>query len=281
MPLYLDRHDLEGATAADVAAAHQLDLNVQEKHQVRFLSYWFDYQRQRGFCLVDAPSAEAAEEVHREAHGLLPLDIIEVEKDQLEQFLGTAPHLPPGVAYESSAFRTILFTDIVGSTALTQRLGDAAAMTVLRRHDDAVRAALSEWEGLEIKHTGDGIMASFTSASRAVGCALAIQERLADPGSADVDSAIQVRIGISAGEPLSEKGDLFGTAVQLAARLCASADPGGILVSHAVRELCAGKPLDFDAAKELQLRGFAEAVRAYATHPNRDGGDARTDEGGL
>ena len=274
MPLYLDRHDLDGVSAADVAAAHELDLNVQEKHQVRYVSYWFDYSRQRAFCLVDAPDAETAERVHREAHGLVPLDIIEVEQDQLEQYLGAPPQFPRGEAYESSAFRTILFTDIVGSTALTQRLGDAGAMTVLRRHDDAVRTALREWDGREIKHTGDGIMASFTSASRAVGCALAIQHGLASPPSAEVDQAIQVRIGISAGEPLSEKGDLFGTAVQLAARLCASAEPGGILVSHAVRELCAGKNLEFDAARDLELRGFAEAVRAYSTLPSRSKGDA-------
>ena len=267
MPLYLDRHDLEGVSPADVAAAHELDLDVQNKHAVQYLSYWFDYSRQRAFCLVEAPTAEAAKKVHLEAHGLVPLDIIEVEKDQLEEYLGAPPQFPRGEAYESSAFRTILFTDIVGSTALTQRLGDAGAMTVLRRHDDAVRAALRDWDGREIKHTGDGIMASFTSASRAVGCALAIQEGLAGPE--ETEHAIQVRIGISAGEPLSEKGDLFGTAVQLAARLCASADPGGILVSHAVRELCAGKNLEFDAARDLELRGFAEAVRAYASVPGR------------
>ena len=269
MPMYLDRHDLDGVSAADVAAAHELDVNVQDKHGVRFLSYWFDYQRQHAFCLVDAPDPDAAVRVHKEAHGLIPLDIIEVKQDQLDEFLGTAPHFPPGNAYEASAFRTILFTDIVGSTELTQRLGDAGAMKVLRRHDDAVRDALSEWGGREIKHTGDGIMASFTSASRAVASALAIQETFAEPASEGEDESIQVRIGISAGEPVTDKGDLFGTAVQLAARLCASADPGGILVSHAVRELCAGKALEFDAVRELELRGFAETVRAYATLPKR------------
>ena len=274
MPLYLDRHDLDGVSAADVAAAHELDLDVQEKHDVRYISYWFDYQRQHAFCLVDAPNPDAAERVHRESHGLIPLDIIEVQQDQVEEFLGAAPHFPPGEAYEASAFRTILFTDIVGSTALTQRLGDAAAMTVLRRHDDAVRDALRGWGGREVKHTGDGIMASFTSPSRAVACALAIQERFTELATSDGNASIQVRIGISAGEPVTEKGDLFGTAVQLAARLCASADPGGILVSHAVRELCAGKALEFDAARDLEVRGFAEAVRAYAALPKRGVGDA-------
>ncbi|HVF52273.1 MAG TPA: nickel-binding protein [Actinomycetota bacterium] len=267
--MYLDRHNLDGATPEDVAAAHQLDLDLQGKHDVRFLSYWFDYQRQQGFCLVEAPNPAAAVSVHRESHGLIPLDIIEVQQGQVEEFLGAPPHFAAGEAYEASAFRTILFTDIVGSTALTQRLGDAGAMNVLRQHDEAVRGALREWSGREIKHTGDGIMASFTSASRGVGCALAIQERFVKLATSDVDPPIQVRIGIAAGEPVTEKGDLFGTAVQLAARLCASADPGGTLVSHAVRELCAGKELEFDLARDLELRGFAETVRAYATVPKR------------
>lgn len=263
MPLYLDRHDLDGAGPADVAAAHQLDLEVQSKHGVRYLSYWFDYERQHAFCLVEAPSPDAAESVHREAHGMIPLDIIEVEQEQLDDFLATPPHFPPGEAYEASAFRTIFFTDIVGSTALTQRLGDSAAMAVLRRHDQAVRDSLRQWRGREVKHTGDGIMASFTSASRAVGCALVVQERFSALPTSETHASIQVRIGIAAGEPVTDRGDLFGTAVQLAARLCASADPGGILVSHAVRELCAGKPLAFDQARDLELSGFAEAVRAY------------------
>ena len=92
----------------------------------------------------------------------------------------------------------------------------------------------------------------------------------ADPSEAG--PPLQVRIGISAGEPVTDKGDLFGTAVQLAARLCASAEPGGVLVSHAVRELCAGKTLAFDAARDLELRGFEMAVRAYAALPSTPAG---------
>ena len=263
MPLFMDRHDLDGATAADLAAAHALDVEVQDAYDVRYLSYWFDYERQHGFCLVDAPTAEAADQVHRAAHGQVANAIIEVDPAEVAKFLGPIPEVPPGQAYEESAFRTILFTDIVGSTALTQRLGDSGAMEVLRGHDDIVREALRATGGSEIKHTGDGIMASFTSASRAVQCAIAMQQRFQELAEASPESAIQIRVGISAGEPVVDKGDLFGTSVQLAARLCSHADAGGILVSHAVRELCAGKDLAFEVARELELRGFAEPVRAY------------------
>jgi class 3 adenylate cyclase len=264
MPLFMDRHDLAGATAEDLAKAHILDEGVQEKFGVRYLSYWFDYERQAAFCLVDSPSPEAAEDVHRESHGLLANQIIEVKPEQVRAYLGRARDAPLGEPYVETAFRSILFTDIEGSTALTQRLGDAEAMQVLRRHDDIVREALRETEGNEVKHTGDGIMASFTSASRAVGCAIAIQKQLADDNSRQTEEALSVRIGLSAGEPVTDGGDLFGAVVQLAARLCAHAEPGGILTSTAVRDLSMGKGFVFIDQGEVALRGFEEPVRPYA-----------------
>ena len=88
MPVFLDRHNLEGATAADVAAAHVADLQAQDKHHVKFLTYWFDLDSGRGFCLVDAPKMEDVATVHREAHGLVGEDIIEVQTGVVEEFLG-------------------------------------------------------------------------------------------------------------------------------------------------------------------------------------------------
>jgi class 3 adenylate cyclase len=263
MPLFMDRHDLAGATAEELAKAHVLDEQVQQKFGVRYLSYWFDYERQAAFCLVESPSTKAAEDVHRESHGLLANDIIEVRPEQVRSFLGPLPEARLGEAYEETAFRSILFTDIEGSTALTQRLGDSGAMQVLRRHDDIVRSALRQAEGDEVKHTGDGIMASFRSAARAVGCAVAIQRQLADHNSTQ-EEALSVRIGLSAGEPVTDAGDLFGACVQLAARLCAHAEPGGILASTAVRDLSMGKGFVFVDQGEVTLRGFEEPVRPYA-----------------
>jgi class 3 adenylate cyclase len=269
MALYLDRHDFTGVTAADAALAHTQDVEVQDKHGVRYVSYWFDYQRQHGFCLVEAPNPEAAEAVHRESHGMVAHNIIEMDPGAVTSFLGPAPVAPVGEAYEASAFRTIMFTDIVGSTALTQQLGDDGAMALVRRHDTTVRAALDAHAGREVKHTGDGIMASFSSASRAVECAITIQRELARLRDEDHGRQLHVRIGLAAGEPVTENDDLFGTSVQLAARLCGEADPGGILVSVAVRELCAGKQLAFPQRRELGLRGFAEPVVAFTVDEAR------------
>jgi class 3 adenylate cyclase len=266
MPLFMDRHDMQGVSAVDAAKAHVRDLEVQDRYDVRYLSYWFDYERQASFCLVDSPSAEAAEAVHRESHGMLAHKIIQVDPAEVQSYLGAIPREQPGKPYVATAFRAILFTDIEGSTVLTQRLGDAGAMGLLRRHDEVVRQVLRMVGGSEVKHTGDGIMASFASVGRAVECAIEIQRRLAMHGKQDPEQAIRLRIGLSAGEPVTQDADLFGAAVQLAARLCSAAEPTTILVSGVVRELCIGKGFVFLNRGELNLRGFDEPVRAYAVH---------------
>jgi len=137
-------------------------------------------------------------------------------------------------------------------------------MECVRLHDGIVRSALAEFHGREVKHTGDGIMASFTSAVNAVRCAARIQARLQthEPGPVP----LRVRIGISAGEPVESNDDLFGSTVQLAARLCAAASPEQSLVSSAVAELCIGKGLAFDFVGERELKGFAQPVRVHAIH---------------
>ena len=131
------------------------------------------------------------------------------------------PHRRGEVKAQSAApsgLVTILFTDMEGSTAITQQLGDDRAQDLVRQHNTAVRDALKAHAGNEIKHTGDGIMASFASARGAVDCAVAIQRALA------AGDAVRVRIGLNAGEPVAEEQDLYGTSVQLAARVCAEAE---------------------------------------------------------
>jgi class 3 adenylate cyclase len=162
-----------------------------------------------------------------------------------------------------SGLVTILFTDMEGSTTLTQRLGDAKAQEVLRTHNTIVRDALKACGGSEIKHTGDGIMASFVSVSGALGCAIAIQRAVAALVREDPEMPLRVRIGLNAGEPVAENQDLFGTAVQLAARICAHAEPGQILVPTVVRELAAGKEFLLADLGKIALRGFEDPVRLY------------------
>jgi class 3 adenylate cyclase len=160
--------------------------------------------------------------------------------------------------------RTVLFTDIVGSTTLTQSVGDEEAMALLNVHDTIVRDALVSLNGREIKHTGDGIMASFFSAAAAVKCATRIQRDLSKHKEERHKCQIKVRIGAAAGEPVEHHQDLFGSTVQLAARLCSHAEPDQILVSNVVAELCIGKGLMFRVLGEVSFKGFDRPVRVHA-----------------
>jgi class 3 adenylate cyclase len=258
--VFMDRHDLDGVSAADLAAAHLSDLEIQGRHGVRFLSYWYDYGRNAAFCLVDAPDAEAAQAVHRDAHGSIANEIIPVDPDEVERFLGRVDDPVLSGREAESAFRIILFTDLEGSTELVQRLGDDGAMRLLRIHDGIIRAALARHAGREVKHTGDGIMASFGSVQAALAGAVAIQQGFAEHNASDPEHPLRVRIGMSAGEPVAEGGDLFGAAVQLAARLCDRAGPCAIAVSTVVRDLAIGKGFTFGPSSEASLKGFPVPV---------------------
>ncbi len=263
----MDMHELSpGVSESDLQEAHTLDEAMQDKYQVKYLTYWFSEPAQKAFCLVDAPDAEAAITVHREAHGLLADQIIEVQMDDVAGFMGAAisqtPAALPGGELDT-AVRTILFTDIESSTALTQRLGDEASMDLIRFHDSVVRDALAAQRGQEIKHTGDGIMCSFVAASDAVQCAREIQLALGERAEREVAMPLRVRIGLSSGEPVAEHNDLFGASVQLARRVCDRAEPGQILVSAVVRELCIGKNLPFNSVGDQSFKGFDEPVPVF------------------
>lgn len=257
----MDRHELSGATAADLAAAHLKDLDAQARYGVEYVNYWFDYERQHAFCLAKGPDAEAVEAVHRDAHGQVANRIMEVQEAEVRRFMGGIDSHRPGEVYVDTAFRVILFTDLEGSTRLTQELGDDDAMIILRRHDRIVRDAIEHEGGTVVKHTGDGAMASFRAATGALEAAVVIQRGVSN---AEVTGLVplRVRIGIAAGEPVSEAGDLFGAVVQLAARLCGKAAPGSILVASGVRDLVIGKRFVFGTMRNLRLKGFDGAVRA-------------------
>ena len=272
MPMYMDIHEVHGATAEDVAKAHLADVEKQSKYGVEYHKYWFNESRGKIFCLCSAPGPEAAASVHREAHGLLAEKIIEVAPEIADGFLGgcevsaAGAALVPGSAANERdpGIRTVLFTDIVGSTSLTQQLGDDAAMAFLNLHDTVVRDALKASNGREVKHTGDGIMACFVSTVAAVRCAIRIQRALAQHARTSGALPVKVRIGAAAGEPVENHMDLFGSTVQLAARLCSHAQPEQSLVSNAVAELCIGKGLMFQDLGEVALKGFDRTIRVHA-----------------
>ena len=168
--------------------------------------------------------------VHREAHGEIPSEIIPVDLATVEAFLGriSDPRFANGAPVPDidTGLRAIMVTDIVASTELTTRLGDLAALELVRVHDALVRRGLRSYAGHEVKHTGDGIMAAFNNAANAVRAAADIQRRFCEYNS-EASEDIRIRIGIDAGEPVADHNDLFGATVHLAFRLCSEAEADG------------------------------------------------------
>jgi len=271
MPVYMDRHYIEGATRHAIADAHHRDQALQDKYDLKFLTYWFDETRCTAFCLIEAPNRETIERAHAEAHGLVPNEIIEVDPNVVDAFLGRIKDPAPLVTLPTEAseipidpgFRAIMFTDLKDSTRMTNLHGDAKALHLLHIHNALTRTELQKHQGREVKHTGDGIMASFASAPDAVDCAIAIQKAFAAYNQENPNAPLYLRIGLSAGEPIEEHGDLFGKAVQLAARLCAHAEPARILVTQLVVDQCRGTVLPFSNLNEITPKGFDRAIPVY------------------
>lgn len=263
MPLYMDRHDVPDATAEGVAVAHAADVGASAGFGVQFLSYWFDADSGAVFCLAKASDRDSVISVHRASHGMVPGQIIPVSENNVMRFLGKI-YEPEDHTEITSPLRSVLFTDLEGSTALMEEIGQAEFMVLLTEHDLIIRRCLVAAWGREVKHTGDGILACFDEVGNALQCALAIQagfrERAARGGTPD----LRVRIGVAVGEPVDYNDDIYGSAVNLAARLCDAARPEETLVSEMVRELAVEEGFSFREAGRHSLKGFDDPVSIYA-----------------
>ncbi len=185
----------------------------------------------------------------------------------VREFLGESASR---VATAPSGLRTVLFTDLVGHTEMMQRLGDERGRDVLREHERITRETLKQHGGAEIKTMGDGFMASFASVTSGLDCAIALQRAFAgdltpgaSPSSGGGSVKLDVRIGLNAGEPIEEDGDLFGATVILAARVAAQAGAGEILIPEPVRHLLAGKSYVYADRGLTVIKGFEDAVRLF------------------
>jgi len=190
---------------------------------------------------------------------------VEVVLTAIDEFLGEeeASGAEPPTA---GTFRTVLFTDLVGHTEMMRRLGDERGREVLREHERITREVLKQHGGTEVKTMGDGFMASFGSVTKAVECAVALQRAFAGHEG----EPLSVRVGLNAGEPIEEEGDLFGATVILASRIAAKAEGGEILVADTVRGLCSGKGFLFADRGAFVAKGFEEPVRLYEVRWRED-----------
>jgi len=203
-----------------------------------------------------------------EAQGLAAIDTTTSIDFMIEAVASERPDIAAHAAPDGKV--TILFSDIEDSTMITERLGDERWIEVLRAHNSLFRRLVRAHGGTEVKNQGDGFMLVFADSARALECAVAIQREL---GSAELAGGerLRVRMGLHAGEAISEEGDFFGRSVIVAARIAAAADGGEILVSEELKERAVaanGDPgeLAFDAGRELELKGLAGTHRVYCAN---------------
>jgi len=263
MPIYMDRHDVPpGISFTQAIEAHEKDQDVQEKYGCIAKTFWYDQQRCASFCLIEAPNKSAVKKMHNEAHGMVPNQIIEVNMDVVETFMGKIQD-PESEDEIESAFRVIMFTDLKDSVEITGNYGDQRAMDLIRVHNSIIRQNIKQYKGRDVKHTGDGFMVSFSSVSKAVDCSIAIQKAFAAYNDKNQEIPMKIRIGLNAGEPVTESGDLFGATIQLASRICDYTEAGKILASSVIPELCLGKSISFIDRGEISLKGFEANTHVY------------------
>ena len=158
---------------------------------------------------------------------------------------------------------TILFSDIEGSTEMTERLGDQRWMELLSEHNAIVREQVAAHDGFEVKSQGDGFMLAFQSARRALQCAIDIQRAFAERNESPAEP-IRVRMGLHTGEAIKDGDDFFGKHVNLAARIAGQAEGGEILASSLLKELTASAgDIAFSGGREVELKGLAGSHHVF------------------
>jgi DNA-binding SARP family transcriptional activator/class 3 adenylate cyclase len=176
--------------------------------------------------------------------------------EEIERFLaGVHDDVEP-----DRVLATLLFTDIVASTATAARVGDSAWNELLTRHHRLVRAQLARFRGREVDTAGDGLFATFDGPARAVRCASAIVASVRDLG-------VEVRVGVHTGEIEQSDSSVRGIAVHIGARIAAAARPGEVLVSSTVKDIVAGSGIGFEERGEHELAGVPGTWRLFAATP--------------
>jgi AraC-like DNA-binding protein len=236
----MDVHIVPGVKAKNVAEAHQKDLLNQEEYGCKCMTYWIDEEREYIFCLIDAPDKKAVEEMHNKAHGLMPNKIIEVSSTLVESFLGRI-YDPEGAEvsegglkiFSDPSFRILLITRTTDPNLLKHKLGNEKACDLLNSHINIIRKNQRQYGGREAEHEGNGFIVSFSSAAKAVACAVAVQQEMKD----SIADSLDFRIAINAGEPVEKSNKLFGDTIQFGFNMLAFAGNFKIAIASSVKEL--------------------------------------------
>ena len=260
----MDVHIIPGVKANNVAEAHQHDLYHQNDFQCKCMTYWIDEERESIFCLIEAPHKQAVQDLHNKAHGLLPGKIIEVSSNVVESFLGRiydpldAEITSEGLkVFKDPSFRILMVTSVADAIILEKNLGKEKTADLINHHNNIIRKNIARFEGREVEYEGNGFIASFSSASKAVSCALHIQKEMTEADE------IGFKISINSGEPIEKSSKLFGDTILFAKNMCAIAKNNQVTITSAVKNLVSKdfqkgikgfinlKPQDEDFLKQL------------------------------
>ncbi|MBS1598822.1 MAG: DUF4242 domain-containing protein [Bacteroidetes bacterium] len=240
MPIYMDVHIVPGVKAKDVAEAHRQDLLHQEEHGCKCMTYWIDEPRETIFCLIDAPDESAVVQMHDKSHGLIPHKIIEVSSNVVESFLGriydpSDAKIEAGglKVFEDPSFRILLVTKITDPNLLKYKLGGEKTNELLGSHNLIVRKNVMQQGGREVEYEGNEFIISFSSAAKAMACALAIQQEMHNAEA----HTIGFRMALNAGEPIEKSDKIFGDTIQFALNMCSIAKDSQIAVASCVKKL--------------------------------------------
>jgi AraC-like DNA-binding protein len=279
MPIYMDVHYVPGIEARDVAEAHQKDVMIQKDHSCKTMTYWIDEARGVAFCLIEAPHPSMVEEMHRQAHGLMPHKILEVSNELVESFLGRI-HDPEEATlsadglkvFHDPAFRILLVAETSDPVLLQHALGVQQANELLGRQNNLIRKHAAAHGGRLVQHSGSsrpgqhpdiGRQAQHPGTSRqaqhpgtsrqaqhsgsslivsfsSAAAAVACALGIQQEAMTGEQNGTGVRIAVSAGQPVATSNDLFGDTIELSARLCRWFSTGSkVAISSAVKDLLA------------------------------------------
>ncbi len=241
MPIFMDIHDTTKATAEDIAAAHQMDLALQEEFKCKFVYFWHDIPNYTGFCVYEAPDKESIINLHNEAHPAnMPNQIIEVELSDLESFLGKIADI--AWSNNNSLFegyineithRTMMYLEIVNPILFSSQTRKIKFTELLKLQKKIIKDSFLKFEGKIVSWENDNILSSFLLKENAIKCSIDIQKNIIKLSS-NKNIKFSVSMGLSFGAPVTESDNLFGDVINLAKKLGYIAGENQILISSSL-----------------------------------------------
>ena len=255
MPLFMDLHKFPRITIDEAKRAHVADERIQQQYGVKYLQFWVNEEAGNLFCLVEGPDKETVETVHRLAHGHVACAVVEVDPTYYSLIMGNNIRIDQGLVHHESGMvdsgnRFILVVSFYESSPAGGKVTAKARESVLNK--------VSKHNGRQVKITGeDGLVNVFDSAEQAYLCAREIQKEFL----ADKKKSLSFRIGLAAGQPVTENNEFIEETVRLAKRLSLLADDGHIFVSTLFDELS-----DAPKKNDKKIRTLNSTEETFLSH---------------